>query len=161
MQGTDGTPKGIAGRRHDDERRITHPLLVDWKWAFRGRRTGIRRDRDLGTIQTDNIRPETLLLIVAIMILSTFDAIFTLWLLEAGMVTEANPVMRYFLEVDVQLFANFKTVLTGGALIFLAACADLRVFGRHRVESVLYLVLGLYGILMSYHAALLVSSGLI
>ena len=150
-----------AQRRHTEDRRTTHPLFVDWKYAFRGRRHSIRREGDEGVIQTDHTRPEVLLLIVAIMFLSALDAVFTLWLIEAGTVVEANPIMRYFLDVDVQLFANLKIVLTGSALVLLAACADLEVFGRYRVESLLWVVLGTYGLLMSYHVSLLVKSGLI
>lgn len=151
-----------AGSRYrGEDRRTTHPLLVDWKYAIKGRRHTVRRDEDQGFVQKDHTKPEVLLLIVAVMFLSTLDAIFTLWLIDAGVVIEANPIMRYFLEQDVQLFANMKTVFTGSALIILAACADLEVFGKFRVESVLYLVLGIYGLLMSYHAALLVSAGLV
>ena len=137
------------------DRRIRHPLLTDWRWAFHGRRRQIRRESDDGFVQPDHIRPRIVLAVLAVVVLSALDAYFTLHLIRAGVVSEANPVMRFFIDTDTQMFINVKTAFTAGALLFLVACSGLRVFSRLKVETILYGVVGIYVALIGYHLTLL------
>ena len=73
------------------DRRTRHPLLADWRYAFNGRRRQVRRDSDSGYVQVDHVKPELVLVVIVILFLSALDAYFTLRLIEAGIVTEANP----------------------------------------------------------------------
>lgn len=153
------TPATTDSRRED--RRLRHPLLADWRWAIHGRRRHVRREGDCGLVQVDHIHPRIVVAVVAVLLLSALDAYFTLFLIRAGAVTEANPVMRFFMDGDSQTFINIKTVFTAGALLFLTVCSGLRVFTRVRVEQILYGVVGLYAALITYHLTLLVRTDLL
>ena len=144
-----------------EDRRVRHPLLADWRWAIHGRRRRIRREADDGYVQVDHIPPRIVAAVVVVLLLSALDAYFTLFLIRAGVVTEANPVMRYFMDGDIQTFINIKTAFTAGALLFLTVCSGLRVFTRLRVERILYGVVGLYVALIAYHLTLLARSDLL
>ena len=121
----------------------------------------MRRDTDDGYVQVDHIHPRITATVVAVMILSALDAYFTLFLIRAGMVSEANPVMRYFIDADIQTFINIKMAFTAGALLFLTVCSGLKVFTRIKVERILYGVLGIYVALIVYHLTLLARSDLL
>ena len=151
----------VAADARTLDRRKRHPLLADWRWAFRGRRREIRRDSDDGLVQPDHIPPMVVAAVVTVVILSALDAYFTLHLIRAGVVTEANPVMRYFIDTDTQMFINVKTAFTGGALLILVACSNLRVFSRVKVSTILYGVVGLYVALIGYHLSLLNAANLL
>jgi hypothetical protein len=146
-------PCPSSERRRGPDRRHTEPLLADWRFAFRGRRRGSRRDGDDG--YSDVYDPRLLLTTVAVLILSTLDAAITLTLLDTGLIREANPFMRVLIEHDVQVFINLKTALTAAGLLLLVAASHTRVFGRIRVRSVLHCVLGLYMALIGYELTLL------
>ena len=143
------------------DRRIKHPLLADWRWSFRGRRSLVRRDTDDGYVLVDHIEPRLIVTVITIMILSGLDAHFTLLMIGVGWVSEANPVMAYFMESGDQTFINVKTAFTAGALLFLAVCSGLRVFTKVKVEAILYGVLALYTALIIYHLTLLMRAGLL
>jgi len=153
------TPATSDSRRED--RRVRHPLLADWRWAIHGRRRHVRREGDRGLVQIDYIHPRIVAAVVVVLLLSALDAYFTLFLIRAGVVTEANPVMRFFMDGDNQVFINIKTVFTAGALLFLTVCSGLRVFTRIRVEGILYGVMALYAALISYHLTLLARTDLL
>ncbi|MDH3225404.1 MAG: DUF5658 family protein, partial [Gemmatimonadota bacterium] len=137
------------------------PLMADWRWAHQGRRRTVRRDSDDGFVQPDHIHPRIAAAVIAVVVLSAMDAYFTLHLIRAGVVSEANPIMRFFIDTDPQMFINVKTAFTAGALMFLAVCSSLRVFSRLKVESILYGVLGLYVALIGYHLTLLARTNLL
>lgn len=140
-------------RRRGPDRRIRDPLLADWRYAFRGRRRGPRRDGEDG--HSDVYDPRLLLTTAAVLVLSTLDAAMTLTLLDTGMIREANPFMRVLIEHDVQVFINLKTALTGAGLLLLVVASHARVFGRIRVRAVLNVVLGMYMALIAYELFLL------
>lgn len=142
-------------RRNPKERRQTHPLFADWRWALRGRRRHIRRQEDVPQAPIDRYGTRLVGTVLAILALSGLDAAFTLILLQHDVVQEWNPLMRVLIEKDVQLFANVKTALTASALILLVPCHASRVLGRIRVRSIIDAMAVMYGVLVLYEIVLL------
>jgi len=99
--------------------------------------------------------PRLFFLVVAILLLSALDAIFTLILIDTGHVREWNPFLAVLLEQDVQLFANVKTALTSAGVFVLAAFVDRSLFHRIRVRRILEFILVGYCLLVVYHLSLL------
>ncbi|MEZ4415705.1 MAG: DUF5658 family protein [Gemmatimonadota bacterium] len=141
--------------RRQTDRRASHVLLSDWRWAWRGRRRGGRRAGEVLESGVDWHHPWFLVLTLVVMALSTLDAIFTLELIARGVVREANPVMRFLMELDVQLFANFKVLLTGFAMLILVACNTNSVLRRVPVRGILHGILVFYVALIGYEVHLL------
>lgn len=139
-------------RRYGPDRRLIHPLLADWKWAFRGRRRASRRAED--DAWPDVYDPRTVATVFAVLALSALDATFTLRLLETGAVREANPFMDFLIRHDVQVFVNLKTALTASGLLFMVVASRAR-FGPIRVGTLLRGVLALYVMLIGYELVLL------
>lgn len=95
-----------------------------------------------------------LLLVMAILLFSTLDAIFTLALIETGYVREWNPFMAALIERDVQLFATVKSVLTHGGVFVLVAFVHRSLLGRIPVKRILELVFIGYLLIILYHLVL-------
>jgi hypothetical protein len=109
-----------------------------------------------------------LLTALAILLLSTLDAIFTLLLMDAGVVTEANPFMAALIETDLDLFARTKTILTATGVVVLVALVNRPLFPtithrlfpgrrRFRVRNLLEWILLGYLVLIGYHFALILT----
>jgi hypothetical protein len=141
-------------RRIGPDRRKPH-LLSDWRYAFGGRRRGIRRETDALYGGVDIYSGRVMALTVGICILNALDAAFTLILVQAGVAEEWNPLMRALLENDVQLFVNLKIAITSSALLFLIVCSSTRVLRGIKVERLLYGVLCAYMCVVCYHLMLL------
>ena len=146
-------------RRAGADRRLRSHLLSDWTYAYRGRRRLSRRDAEESTF-VDLYDPALLGLALGILLLSVLDAAFTLTLLQAGVVEEANPFMRWLLEHDTQIFINLKIVLTGAAVVFLVLCSNAIIAGRIRGRRLMHAVLGLYLLVIAYELVLLRISGI-
>jgi hypothetical protein len=146
-----------AERRRGPDRRRRHPLLGDWTWGFRGRRRGLRRDGDRrgASAIIDHFGAPLLLLAIAIFVLSACDAVFTLTLIEHGLVTEANPVMKTLLANGVGAFVAGKVALTGIGVVTLVAYSEMRFLGRFPLGQSLSWIAGFYAILIAYEVMLL------
>jgi hypothetical protein len=141
-----------ANRRGSGDRR-RRAWIPHWRALHGGRRRGARRDLDPYT--TDWHEPRLLFLSIAIILLSTTDAILTLYLLESGIVREANPVMRMLLERDVRTFVNVKTGITASAMLVLIPAAHVRLLRRVPVRTIMHVLFGLYLALILYELGLL------
>lgn len=146
-------------RRDGPDRRRVHPLLADWRWAFKGRRHGPRRVGEPGWVDHYDMR--LVGMTIAVIALSGLDAVLTLNLLGTGLIREANPLMRFLIEHDVQIFVNLKTALTASGLLLMVVASHATIFGRLRVRTMLHAVLGLYVLLIGYELTLLVKVGMI
>ncbi|MGD8279311.1 MAG: DUF5658 family protein [Gemmatimonadota bacterium] len=140
----------IANRRMRPDRRQRHVLFSDWRWAWGGRRGRARRDDEAAEYGVDQYQPHLLVLAIGILILSCLDAAFTLTLLQRGVASEANPLMRLLIDHDRQVFVNLKVVLTGAAVIFMVALADWRFVRAVRVRHIMIVTLLMYGALVGY-----------
>jgi len=130
--------------------RRTHVLFTDWRYAWRGRRVTPRRDGENAEMGTDIYEPQLFVLAIGILLLSAADATFTLILLASGHAWEANPLMRALIQHDVQIFVNLKMALTAGGLLFMVACADMRLLRLMRVRNIMLGLLFVYSGLVAY-----------
>lgn len=141
-----------SDRRGTGDRR-RRSWVPHWRALHGGRRRGARRAHDPHA--TDWYEPRLLALSIAIILLSTTDAILTLYLLESGIVREANPVMRLLLEHDVRVFVNVKTGITASAMLALIPAAHVRLLQRVPVRTIMHVLFGLYLALILYELGLL------
>ena len=88
-----------------------------------------------------------LILILSILLLCILDAHFTMNILQMGGI-EMNPIMSVLLEENVGLMLVMKYVITASGLILLLVYKNFRIFGRIRVSSLIYMVFGLYVVLV-------------
>jgi hypothetical protein len=144
----DGTT--IRDRRTRTDRRRSHVLFSDWRWAIAGRRRAGRREDDTAHTGVDIYNPRVGVLALAIFLLSCLDAAFTLTLIWGNLGVELNPIMRSLITHDAQTFVNLKLVFTGASLVFLVALADARFLQRIRVRVLMYGILILYSLIVAY-----------
>ena len=147
-------------RRDQTDRRQRSPLLADWRWSYRGRRRRLRREGDATGVYLDHFSPGLVLFSLALLFLSALDACLTLNLLQRG-ATEANPIMRAFLEWDVLLFVNVKILVTAVGVVGLVLHSHLLLFRRVKVERVVVGLVGVYLSVVAYEIVLhgVLSSG--
>ena len=99
-------------RRTNNKARLRYLL-------FNGRREQIRREEDSRKVFFfDRYPPKLFAAIAAILMLSIFDALFTLILIDKGS-TELNPVMAYFLQHGLLPFIVVKYFLTSIGVVIL------------------------------------------
>lgn len=130
--------------------RRARPTRAFSRHALRGRRRELRRvtDRVRGGY-VDRPRTSDVALVVAVVLLSFADAVFTLDHVARGGV-EWNPVMRALLDVGVAPFVAGKMAVTTLGMVFLLAHMHF-----HRTRSLARFVLGAYIVLTVYHVTLL------
>ena len=96
----------------------------------------------------DRLETRVVALTITIVLLSVFDAIFTLLQLEKGAV-EMNPFMYLALLEGVSVFLWAKTWLTGFGVAFLAVHQNFRV-----AMVALHAIAFMYCVLLVYHGYL-------
>jgi len=104
-------------------------------------------------VVTDWFHPQWLAVGMLILLLCSADALLTLTLISHGAL-EINPVMAPLVSGSGHAFAAWKLGLTALGVVFLTLLARLQVFGR-TVGAVLYVILGLYVVLVGYELFLL------
>ncbi len=132
-------------------------LFTDWRWAWRGRRVAARRtggDDDTGT---DRYPISLVAVGLALFLFSAADAFFTLQLLAAGVAREVNPLMRWLIEHDTQVFVNIKLTITAAGVVFMVVCADTRVLRLVRVRRVMQALCAMYALLIAYEISGLIA----
>lgn len=147
----------VTNKRTRRERRRRHPLLTDWRWSYRGRRRTLRRATDGHETHAilDWYHPRLFFFIVVTYVLSGIDAILTLTLLELRVAEEANPFMHMLLAENVRVFAGVKALVTGVGLVCLTAYSNQLLFTRLRVDRLIYMLFGVYTVLVIYQISLL------
>lgn len=126
------------------------------RWLLHGlraaRRTRLRRATDRGYV--DRFEPALFWCALAIVVLCSVDAAWTLELLQRG-ARELNPLMDLLIRMDVRWFVNVKLGLTVAGVLVLALHKDFRLFRSVRARHLLYGVLAVYVALIGYEVALL------
>ena len=140
-------------RRAANERR--HYGLQTLKQTLTNpRRVNPRRKPDRVYPIMDRLDSGAVTLAIALMILSIMDSIFTLSILSQGG-TEVNPVMNVLLNESILGFTIAKMLLTAIPALLLVATANVVIFKRWRIRSLLAAMVGLYMGLICYELLLL------
>jgi hypothetical protein len=142
-----------AERRGGDERR-NHSLQSFCYGGFRPRRRSGRRGGDEHAIFLDWHEPRVLYLVLAILLMSCTDALFTLNILAAGG-QELNVLMDWLIDRETGRFVAVKIGLTALSLIVLVTVAQRRFLGRVPVIRLLQLFCAGYAALLVYEAVLI------
>lgn len=145
----------VEERRGGGDRRHRQHLFTDWRYGLSGRRRLLRRTEDRANGHIDYYDLPVVMVVLGVFLLSVADAVFTLTLLDLGAAVEANPFMRYLIDMDVRVFINLKIAITGAGLIFIAAYSNLKVFNCFRIRHAGVSLLGIYALLVAYELVLL------
>ena len=139
-------------RRAPKERRRS-VLRALWHGNFARRRVAPRRHTERHVVVTDWFQSHWLAVSILILLLCSADALLTLTLIARG-AEELNPFMDPLVQGSGHAFAAWKFGLTAAGVVLLTLLARLRVFGKG-VGTILYLVLGMYAVLVGYELFLL------
>jgi len=112
-----------------------------------------RRSLESHAVVTDWFESHWLAVSILILLLCSADAVLTLTLISRG-ARELNPFMLPLVHGSGHTFAYWKMGLTAFGVVLLTVLARLRVFGQ-AVGTLLYVVLGLYAVLVGYEVVLL------
>jgi hypothetical protein len=128
-----------------DRRRRPTPMIS--RHTFRGRRRVIRREEDKKrNIYVDRYGWPLVLLLIAILVLGTADALLTLYHVNVNDAVEMNPFMDFFLGKSQHAFFHVKFVLTALCLVVLCFHKNLPM-----VKYILASVFILYMIIVINH----------
>jgi hypothetical protein len=145
-------PAQTQERRDRIERRRS-VLRALWRGNFERRRLAPRRRDERHAVVTDWFHPQWLAVAILILLLCSVDAFLTLALISNG-AEEVNPLMDPLVHGSGHAFAFWKFGLTAMGVVLLTVLARLQVFGR-AVGTILYIVLGMYAVLVGYEIFLL------
>jgi hypothetical protein len=139
-------------RQHD--RRVNHRRAM-WCSLYMRRRSGARRDIEQGRHYYIDLHETWLFyLAMAMCMLSVSDAFLTLKLLANGS-EELNPLLNYFLMVDVRLFFVVKFLLTTFCILFLVMHKNFMLFNRISGLQVMLASIVFYTGLICYEISML------
>ncbi len=113
------TPHKNEKRKLSDRRKCPTPMFSRYT-LYGGRRKNIRREEDRKRHHyVDVYSPELFCILLSILLVSCVDAYLTLLMIEEKIVTEANPVMAFYLDFGALPFFAFKYSLTAIPVIIL------------------------------------------
>lgn len=147
-----GDPKAVERRTHPDRRQHALRTLTYCGFAKRGRRRETRRLGD--NYYLDWYDPRLVSAGIAILLLSTADATFTLMLLRRG-ATELNAIMAHLMNISIPLFVASKIAITAGGVLFLLTHAHFHILKLTTGRHVIHALLGIYSLLIGYEMFLL------
>jgi hypothetical protein len=114
-------------RNHTDRRKAPTPIISRFS-LYGGRRKIIRRGYDKGGhLFVDLYSTRLFIAVLALLLLSVFDAYMTLTLINRGSVYEANPLMAYFLDYGIFHFTAAKLIITITAICILCLFKNVRL----------------------------------
>jgi hypothetical protein len=147
----DNTP-GLGN--HSDRRKHSVPLWDPRR--LRGRRRRQRRSEEHDRpYLVDRVSWPAFVMSSLLLILTLVDGMITVALLDQGC-EEANPVMRFLLDIGIGTFFIAKYVLTAIFLPIALVMNQHRLFGtRMRVGHVIPVVAALYVVLIAYQITLM------
>lgn len=145
--------QAIVERRKGTERR-KHSLAAYWRGALAPRRRAGRRAEDHIYPMVDWHPARVFALVFSILVLCAADGVLTVVLIANGAI-EVNPVMALFLPHALGWFAAVKLTLTALGMAILVACSRMRLFRTIPGESLLYVILACYVVLVYYEIRML------
>ena len=120
------------------------------------RRRANRRPTDDQVFVPDMHDPSLLFMAIAIILMSSMDAAFTLRILSLGG-EELNLAMKLLLDADTRSFLVMKYLMTAIGATFLVVCARVKLAGLISVRRILESLCAIYACLMIYEVYLLVA----
>lgn len=148
------TPLPATAERRGGNERRNRTLYAYFYGSTKPRRLGGRRHSDHIYPHVDWHSPRVLALALSILGLCALDGVLTIALLAHG-ATEENPFMALFVPHNLGWFAAVKLSLTTVSLLVLIACSRMRLMRAIPGETLLYIVLLGYGVLVAYELHLL------
>lgn len=106
-------------RNLNDRRKRPTPILSRHTFLGGRRKYTRRKDDKRNHIFVDIYSTRLMIILLSLLIFSYVDAFLTLSLIKAGIVTEVNPVLSFYLELDTSYFILNKTLLTALSLVIL------------------------------------------
>ncbi|MDH5325665.1 MAG: DUF5658 family protein [Gammaproteobacteria bacterium] len=144
----------MRGTRRDRRRTTAKTAVYS---IFKNRRVGPRRvSEEQVDVYVDRHEPWFVYMAITALFLSICDAFFTLALLQHGS-EELNPFMLYFIQQGETVFLLVKFSMTALCLLFLVMHKNFRFLNRFNGYHLMYLAFFMYGALVSYEFAMLVS----
>lgn len=140
-------------RRQGIDRR-RRSLGAIWHGSLNPRRRAGRRSMDRIYPLVDWHPARVFALVFAILCLCVTDGVLTVILMAHG-ATEANPVMALFVPHELGWFAAIKLTLTAIGMFVIVACSRMRLFRTLPGESLLYVILAGYVLLVIYELQML------
>lgn len=142
-----GSSALVAERRLNERR--NHSFWSFAYGSFRPRRRQGRRKGDHERVFLDWHEPRVLYLVLAVVLMSCTDALFTLNLLASG-AQEINVVMDALITHDVKVFLAVKIGSTCLSAVLLAVVARRQFMGMFPVVRLLQLFCAGYAVLLVY-----------
>jgi hypothetical protein len=148
------TPHGERRQRHD---RRKNPGSLKSICLLGGRRKQVRRAEDAQRgYYVDLYSKRSLMLIVGIFLLSVLDGYLTLGLVNKG-ATEANPIMRFYLQVNTPLFLIVKYGVSYLSVFLLLIHKNFYILRTSvSVKQVMLGILGIYAVLVLWQVVSLI-----
>jgi hypothetical protein len=142
-------------RTQQDRRR--NPLSPGSIFLLGGRRKHVRRAEDAKRgYYVDLYSKRSVFIISTILIMSIIDGYLTLSLVEQGAM-EANPIMRFYLQLNTPLFLCVKYVVSYMSVFLLLIHKNFYVFKTSiSVKQVILGILGIYAGLIVWEVVLFV-----
>ena len=135
------------------ERRRNHRKAAVHSF-YRNRRQHIRREHDSAVDSyVDVHEPSLFYLALSLMILSVLDAFFTTLLISNGS-EELNPILAYFLDLDIYFFLGVKFLITGFCTVFFIMHKNHRLFNLVSCYQLLVLSVAVYFLLVCYELSM-------
>jgi len=134
-------------RRHHSWRTLTY-----CGFQGRGRRRHARRSEY--NYYLDWYAPRLVFTGIAVLVMSSLDAVFTLMLLDRG-AYEANYFMALLVETSDELFVVVKMAVTAFGTLILLMHSHFQIMGIISGKRLLQATVAVYGLLMGYQLILL------
>ena len=144
----------VLAERRLNERR-SHSFWSFTYGSFRPRRRHGRRDGDHERVFLDWHEPRVLYLVLAVVLMSCTDALFTLNLLASG-AQEVNVIMDALITHDVRTFLAVKIGSTCLSAVLLAVVARRQFLGFFPVVRLLQMFCACYVLLLVYEVGMFV-----
>jgi hypothetical protein len=140
------------------EQRATDRRTTSWNTLhgalFRTRRKASRRYGDKHNSYLDWHGHKPLIATLIIILLCFADAFLTTVLLDKGAV-EANILMDWLIQKDMQIFTIVKMAVTGAALLVLVMHFNFRIYRYVSVQFLLYALIPVYILLILHELNML------
>ncbi|HFD78914.1 MAG TPA: hypothetical protein ENK05_00805 [Gammaproteobacteria bacterium] len=152
QQQTIALDRAASERRTGQDRRRHNWRTIAYGLSGRGRRRLARRHDH--SYYLDWYEPKLVFTGIAILLMSSLDALLTLTLMEQG-AYEANYFMARLLDTSQGIFITTKIGVTAAAVLFLLMHAHFRLLRITRARRLLQLLVLVYGVLIAYEVLLL------